>query len=116
MILKHIETLSYCDGIQLFKASSPSGCIYMCVLVEVGVVDTYLCSPVTKDNLELYERGIIDLLAVYQRAHTFWSIQTNNIFLYTEATLIERGDVSDDWLPGAGYFNERIGGIKCFQI
>ena len=60
--IHYIETLDYCDGIQLFVACDSSGGNYVAALVGLGKeADQYLVVGCESEDLRMFRSGAIDL-------------------------------------------------------
>ena len=60
--IRYMETLDYCDGIQLFAAADTDGGDYVAALVSVGKEgDQYLVVGCQQERLGMFRLGDIDL-------------------------------------------------------
>lgn len=108
--IKHLETLVYYDGLQLFVGVDQVDTQYLCVLVEQHEKeDTYLGIPISRERLKSFKLGEIDLKDLYVTPHIeeLYFIKSDDI-LGKKLMLkqIAFKDISSLWIPEAGFFYE----------
>lgn len=105
--IRHIETLIYYDGPELFLATDQIGTNYLCLLTERKEADNYLCAPISKSRLSEFYSGMIDLRDIYISPETeeLFYIETKGITYEKEIPLkpISISDVLEAWLPEVGF-------------
>ena len=69
--IRYVETLDYCDGVQLFAASDADGGDYVAALVGVGEeADQYLVVGCQRESLGMFRSGDIDLKGLMEESAT----------------------------------------------
>ena len=120
-VLKHFDTLSFCDMPHLFVAHDQLGTQYVCLLVELDEeIQKYLCVPVSKDRLRQLKDAEIDLRQVLESADTGEAFEGRGVsgdLDQIEAQAFPLDEVSEDWLPDPGFYLdlEPIPNVKIIE-
>lgn len=105
--IRHADTLVYYDGVQVFVGCDSDSANYIGVMTGAGrEVDQYLVTEVTRDLLDRFCAGAIDLRSVILEASAggWFSMETNGDF-GQPLTLCEQAGKLDNsgLLPEAGF-------------
>lgn len=99
--LSYLETLVFYDRPLVFTARDQVGAVFVCLLVEEGQVERYLCVPVSRERLAKLLDGRLDLREVFvspETAELFEGESASGDISALSVSLRE-GAAPDSWLP-----------------
>lgn len=107
--IKYCQTLFFYDVPMLFHCIDGIGCDYLCLLVEEADGNfIYLCTPVSRQRLNGFNKGYIELREIYTQPETseFFTFQAKELALNKEIELdiYKEEAIPDRWLPDSGFF------------
>jgi len=109
--LKHIKTLVYYDGPQLFLAEDQVSSLYICLSVEDdGYYCKFLCVPISKFRLSHFLNDQIDLRKLFEDPEIGdYYIADSSILLDSnlEANSIATDQIPKDYFPSEGFYFSR---------
>ncbi|HQK77032.1 MAG TPA: hypothetical protein PKZ25_12620, partial [Candidatus Hydrogenedentes bacterium] len=110
-VLRHVETLVYYDGVQLFLASDQLDLPHLCLLVEQRApLEEYLCIPVSQRRLNDFLSGRVDLLTLIKSAKIdellIGDVTAGQLAEFRVRALPSKS-VRSEWLPEPGFFFEK---------
>lgn len=105
--LRHIETLIYYDGPELFVGVDQLGTSYLCLLVDANEKnELFLCTGISRVRLSEFRIGAIDLRRIYEAPES-GELLTANIYDSNCETIelipIEISQILPQWLPDPGF-------------
>ena len=106
--IKYIDTIIYYDGPQLIQAEDQLHTKYLCTLVDrKNSTDTYLCLPISPENMNRFLWGEVDLLTIIEQSETeeiFTGYTNQERFENLLLEPIQLDDIDPVWLPEPGLF------------
>lgn len=110
-IIRHVKTLVFYDGPQLFLSADQFKTQYLCLLVECkSDLERYLCVPISPRRLSEFYSGGIDLRKIYEKPEIeelFYSDIRDEPEQQIILTSIAKEKIPESWLPDEGYIFER---------
>ena len=105
--IRHIATLDYCDGVQLFAAEDDMGSSYVAALVSIGhKADRYLVVGCESKTLLAFRAGSTDLLSLFRHSsEQGWYIADVTGFDKPIRITHQEGiSIPDEMMPGVGFY------------
>jgi hypothetical protein len=105
--IKHVETLVYYDGVQVFEGRDAGGAGYIGVMTSrFDEVDEYLVTKVEQESLNRFRVGAVDLRTLLLSASVdgWYLMRTGGDFSRPLALASQHGALDEnDLLPDAGF-------------
>jgi hypothetical protein len=112
-MIKHIhpqQELIYYDGLQLFVGNDQLQTSYICLLIDSGPQDIFMCVPISKTRLNKFYNGDLDLRDIYTSPETgeWFQIGIDN-YQQDYFVLEPIDEPNESYLPSAGFLLTRTG-------
>ena len=118
-LLRHIRTLVYYDGPQVYLAEDQISTKYICVQIpDKNHPLCYLCTSVSIERFEDFLSKLVDLRAIFIKSETreFFKIHiANESFDASAYDVLDFDDLTEDILPDEGFFLD-IGAENANEI